>query len=64
MAVVDQEERLSVLEVRTRVLPCTIISQVFTNSWCCSITTDVMFISRVVLNTLQLALIDLQPSLV
>ena len=64
MAVVDQEDRLSVLEVRTRVLPCTIISEVFTNSWCCSITTDVMFISGVVLNTLQLALIDLQPSLV
>ena len=36
------------------------ISRVFTNSDCCSITTDVSFISRVVLNILQQVLIDLE----
>ena len=38
------------------------ISLVFTNSDRCSITTDVSFISRVVLNTLQQVLIDLESS--
>ena len=48
MAVGHQEERLSVSEVCTRVLPLTIISLVFTNSNRCSITTDVMCVELIV----------------